>query len=200
MRAHSVGVIRADEKHGKPKQARFIDSWKMPSFVAPSPKMPELHFSFLLLWANAAPQVRCKRRLTIPFAPRIPTSLSVMCIDPPMPFADAGRLPEDFRHHMVDVNTLQIAALCPLCVANISSSGSSAPQVPAAVAFSDSQMTGSVNHAQTEIILHIFFEFAAQQHIFLIIYGKLSHPYFPCSVHQFLLNRNISSTFGHFII
>jgi len=68
------------------EEAMFIASWKVPRLEAPSPKKQMATASvFLYLQANAAPtEIGCPAP-TIPLAPRMPRSISAMCIEPPFP-------------------------------------------------------------------------------------------------------------------
>jgi len=66
--------------------AKLADSWKLPSFDAPSPKK---HTVILLrcfiCCISAAPVAMQKPPPTTPFAPRLPRSKSAICMEPPLP-------------------------------------------------------------------------------------------------------------------
>src|SRR5436190_630335 len=64
--------------------ARFRDSWKVPVFVAPSPKKAiATRGSSRSLKARPAPTTAGSPPPTTAFAPRLPRSTSYRCIEPP---------------------------------------------------------------------------------------------------------------------
>ena len=66
--------------------ARLSDSWKVPVFVAPSPKKATAtRGSSRILKASPAPVIAGSPPPTTAFAPRFPRSTSYRCIEPPYP-------------------------------------------------------------------------------------------------------------------
>ncbi len=83
--------------------ARFIDSWKAPVFVAPSPKKgTAMRGSPRILKASAAPAIIGSPPPTTAFAPMFPRCTSYRCIDPPNPPEQPSSLAVHLRHHRVD--------------------------------------------------------------------------------------------------
>ena len=61
-------------------------SWKVPMFVAPSPKNDRATFGLPCIWnATAAPTAIGKPAPTMALAPMLPLLKSMRCIDPPTP-------------------------------------------------------------------------------------------------------------------
>ena len=80
--------------------AMFRASWKAPSFEAPSPKKQTttrpVPCSFML---SPAPTDIGSPPPTTPFAPRLPSDRSAMCIEPAPAAADAGLFRQQLGHH-----------------------------------------------------------------------------------------------------
>ena len=74
--------------------AKFIDSWAIPLFMAPSPtQQTTTRFCSSRSTARAAPVAIAMLPPTIAFAPRLPTLKSAMCIPPPLPLQYPASLP-----------------------------------------------------------------------------------------------------------
>ena len=69
-----------------PRVEKFIDSWAIPLFMAPSPtQQTTTRFSPRRSAASAAPVPMAMLPPTMALAPRLPTLKSAMCIPPPRP-------------------------------------------------------------------------------------------------------------------
>ena len=83
--------------------AIFMDSWKIPSLVAPSPKQSKRpDWSFHLDCKTDTHSVLQPATL-IPFAPRLFAVTSAICIEPPRPRL-TGVFAQEFCHHFIHIS------------------------------------------------------------------------------------------------
>ncbi len=74
---------------------KFIDSWAIPLFIAPSPTQhTTTRFCSSSCTASAAPVAIPMLPPTIALAPRLPTPKWAMCIPPPRPLQYPDSLPK----------------------------------------------------------------------------------------------------------
>ncbi len=121
-------------------EARFTDSWNDPVLVAPSPKKQTVMFGdFCMRWLSADPTAMGMPPPTIPFAPRLPTEKSAMCMHPPRPLQYPVSLPRNSA--IIRSSRMPLPMLCPWprWVAVMRSSGSRAAQTAMPVASSPMQ-------------------------------------------------------------
>ncbi len=115
--------------------ASVIASWKAPAWTAPSPKngiatVPVRRTRA----ASPAPTASGIPPPTIPFAPRMPSAGSAMCIDPPLPRQMPVSRPKSSAIIASGSAPLAMQWPWPRCVVVMTSPAPSAPQAPAATA------------------------------------------------------------------